>query len=185
MWREEPNRFVAHEVGDLAPGRSIDLACGEGRNAVFLAEKGWRSTGVDFSRVALDKAERLAASRGVTVEWLLEDLRSYAPRERAFDLAVLCYVHLPPTERGALHARAVRSLAPGGTILVVGHDLVNLTEGTGGPLDPDVLLTPDEVVADLTGAEPGLEIVRATRVRRPVEVGPDAIDTLVRARRPD
>ncbi len=68
LWHAEPNRFVVEEVGDLAPGTALDLACGEGRNAVWLAEQGWRATGVDFSAVALAKGRRMAEQRGVTVE---------------------------------------------------------------------------------------------------------------------
>ncbi|HUY30388.1 MAG TPA: class I SAM-dependent methyltransferase [Acidimicrobiales bacterium] len=180
VWRAEPNRFVVEEVHDLAPGRALDLACGEGRNAVWLAQQGWRATGVDFSTVALEKAARLAASRDVEVEWIAADLTSFEPPEAAFDLVLLCYVHLVAAERAALHAGAARALAPGGTILVVGHDLANLTEGVGGPQDPAVLFTPEDVVRDLAG----LEIVRAESVRRPVEGSGDAIDALVRARRP-
>ncbi len=180
VWRAEPNRFVVEEVHDLAPGRALDLACGEGRNAVWLAQQGWSATGVDFSNVALEKAARLAASRDVEVEWIAADLTSFEPPEAAFDLVLLCYVHLVAAERAALHAGAARALAPGGTILVVGHDLANLTEGVGGPQDPAVLFTPEDVVRDFAG----LEIVRAESVRRPVEGSGDAIDALVRARRP-
>ena len=75
----EPNRFLVAEVEGLAPGRALDLACGAGRNAVWLAEQGWTVLGADFSDVALDNARRLAAERGVEVEWIRADLREWAP----------------------------------------------------------------------------------------------------------
>ncbi|HVC24850.1 MAG TPA: class I SAM-dependent methyltransferase [Acidimicrobiales bacterium] len=177
IWRADPNRFLVEEVGGLPVGRALDVACGEGRNAVWLAEQGWNVTGVDFSNVALAKAAKLASSRGVEVEWLPADVRTWDPPRAAFDLVVLCYVHLPALERSTLHARAVRALAPGGSILVVGHDLANLAEGIGGPQDPAVLFTPGDVVEDLAG----LDIVRAESVQRPVDGGHNAIDVLVRA----
>ena len=79
LWTAEPNRLFAAEVGELVRGRALDLACGEGRNAVWLAERGWTVTAVDFSDVAIEKAARLAASRGVHVEWVVADVTGYEP----------------------------------------------------------------------------------------------------------
>jgi SAM-dependent methyltransferase len=183
VWTATPNRFLVAEVASLPAGRALDVACGEGRNAVWLAERGWQVTGVDFSPVALAKAAELAAARGVEVEWVLADLMEWAPPADTFDLVCVMYLQLPAAERTGALRRAMRSLARGGTMLVVGHDLVNLTEGVGGPSSPAVLYTPEDVVGDLRG----LAIERAERVRRPVEVdGAErvAIDALVRARRP-
>ena len=98
VWTAEPNRLFAAEVGGLAPGRALDLACGEGRNAVWLAERGWQVTGVDFSDVALAKAAELAASRGVEVEWVVADVLDYEPEPRAFDLVAVLYLQLPREE---------------------------------------------------------------------------------------
>jgi SAM-dependent methyltransferase len=173
----EPNRFLVAEAEGLAPGRALDLACGAGRNAVWLAEQGWTVLGADFSDVALDNARRLAAERGVEVEWAQADVREWAPPARAFDLVVVLYLHIPAAERGPAHARAAEAVAPGGTLLVVGHHLENLEGGYGGPQDPRVLFTPDEVAADLDG----LEMVKAERVLRPVKGERDAIDAFVRA----
>src|SRR5215217_8837648 len=91
VWTAEPNRFLAAEAADLTPARALDLACGEGRNAVWLAERGWRVTGVDFSQVGLDKGALLAQERGVTVEWLRADLVEHVPPARAFDLVAILY----------------------------------------------------------------------------------------------
>ena len=166
IWTAEPNRFVVEELGDLPAGRALDLGAGEGRNAVWLAERGWRVTAVDFSPVALDKARRLARARGVSVDWALEDLRDYQPEQAAYDLVLAAYLHLLPAGRAAVLGGAVAALARCGTLLVVGHDLANLTEGVGGPQDPAVLYTSKAIVAELDG----LTVRRAGRVRRPVDI---------------
>jgi SAM-dependent methyltransferase len=176
----DPNRFLVAEVDGLAPGRALDLACGAGRNAVWLAEQGWQVTGVDFSDVAIDNARRLAGDRGVAVEWLVADLGEWEPAANAFDLVVVLYLHLPAEERRPIMRRAAAALAGGGTILVVGHHSANIAEGTGGPQDARVLFTAEDIAADLEG----LDVEKAERVLRPVEGERDAVDALVRARRP-
>jgi len=183
QWTTQPNQFVAAELAGLPPGRALDLAAGEGRNTVWLAERGWRVTAVDFSRVGLEKGRKLSAARGIDdaqVHWIVADLRDYEPDHGAFDLVLIAYLQVIPELRASVLARAAAALAPGGTLFVIGHDLTNLAEGAGGPQDPDVLYTPEAVSAEL----PGLRIVRAERVHRTVERedGPaTAIDTLVRA----
>jgi 2-polyprenyl-3-methyl-5-hydroxy-6-metoxy-1,4-benzoquinol methylase len=178
----EPNRFLVAEVGQLPPGRALDVACGAGRNAVWLAERGWAVTGVDFAEVALANARALAGERGVEVEWEQADLRDWQPAEAAFDLVVVLYLQLPAAELSAILARTASAVAPGGTLLVVGHDRENLNGGHGGPKDLAVLFTPAEVARELRG----LEVEKAERVLRPVETEDGeahAIDALVRARR--
>jgi 2-polyprenyl-3-methyl-5-hydroxy-6-metoxy-1,4-benzoquinol methylase len=183
LWTAEPNRRFASEVEDLEPGRALDLACGEGRNAVWLAERGWRTTGVDFSDVALAKAERLAASRGVEVEWVLADVLEHEPERGAFELVAVLYLQLPHEQLAEVLHTSVGALAPGGTLVVLGHDTTNLTHGHGGPRDASVLFTPEDVVPHLER----LFVERAEKVPRtvPLEDGEaTAIDALVRARRP-
>ena len=178
-----PNQFVAAELAGLPPGRALDLAAGAGRNSVWLAERGWRVTAVDFSRVGLDKGRTLGAARGIDdarIEWILADLQDYEPEPGAFDLVLIAYFQVGAELRATVLARAAAALAPGGTLLVVGHDLTNLTEGAGGPRYPEVLYTPEAITTELSG----LRVLRACRVHRAVE--PDgaaatAIDTLVRA----
>jgi len=183
VWTAEPNRFVAEELAGLAAGRALDLGTGEGRNAIWLAERDWQVTAVDFSAIGLAKAAELAAGRGVTgVRWVQADLRGYQPAPAAYDLILLAYLHLLPDEFGALLAAAAAALAPGGTLLVVGHDADNIAHGHGGPQDPRVLHRVQDVVAAL----PGLDIQRAEQARRPVLTGDGertAIDTVVRAQR--
>ncbi|HEY4620152.1 MAG TPA: class I SAM-dependent methyltransferase [Gaiellaceae bacterium] len=180
LWGRDPNRFLVTEVSDLPPGRALDLACGEGRNAIWLAELGWRTTGVDFSQVAIAKARERASQASLDVEFVCADLLDYEPERDAYDLVLLFYLQLPRDELRLVLERAASALAAGGTFLLVGHDLVNITDGVGGPSDPAVLYTPDDIVAEL----PGLEIEKAERVLRDVaDADRPAIDALVRARR--
>jgi SAM-dependent methyltransferase len=182
LWTAEPNRFLVAEITELAPGRALDLACGEGRNAVWLAGRGWRVTGVDFSEVAIEKARRLAGAREVEVEWLVADLLQYRHQPEAFALVILFYLQVPAAQRRQIVRAAAKAIAPGGTFLMVGHDSRNLEGGYGGPKDAAVLYTPEDVVVDLNG----LEIERAEVVERPVETPEGervALDALVRAHR--
>ena len=180
-WGAAPNRWVAAELADLPPGRACDLAAGEGRNALWLASRGWDVTAVDFSGAALGKGRPLAEERSLPVTWVQADVRRYAVEARAYDAVILAYLHLYDAERRAVLRAAAEGLAPGGVLVVVGHDTTNLTEGVGGPKEAAVLFTPDDVVADLTGLD-GLVVERAERVRRTV-ADAEAIDALVRVRR--
>jgi SAM-dependent methyltransferase len=181
VWGAAPNRWVEQEVADLAPGTALDLACGEGRNAIWLSGRGWRVIGVEFSPVALQKAaeaERHAVGES-RVEWVEADATTYRPASPV-DLALICYLQLPQAQRRAAVQSAAESLAPGGTLLVVGHDTRNLTDGTGGPQDAAVLFTGADIEADL--ADTGLTIERSGEVLRPVNgAARPAIDALVRA----
>lgn len=181
LWATKPNRFLVAEVTELPPGRALDLACGEGQNAIWLATLGWNVTGVDYSEVAIAKARARAAQDGVDVDFLCADLVDYEPEPSAYDLVIVLYLHIPSTYRASVHARASAAVAPAGTFLLVGHDLANRTDGVGGPSDPDILYTADQISRELTG----LTIEKATTVLRDVHgEDRDAIDTLVRARRP-
>lgn len=182
-WAETPNRLLVAETEDLVPGRALDLACGMGRNAIWLAEQGWTVTAVDFSPVGIAHARERAAAHEVEVDFVLDDVVGYVPAPGSFDLVLVFFLQLPARELRTVLSRAAEAVAPGGTFLLVGHDLRNLAEGVGGPSSADVLYTPDDVVAAIDGH--GLEVVRAERVRRDVAgESRDAIDCLVRATRP-
>jgi SAM-dependent methyltransferase len=183
IWSAEPNQFVEREVADLPPGRALDLAAGEGRNAIWLARRGWDVGAVEFAPVAIDKGRTLAEAADVEVTWTLADLTD-EPDLAAADLVLHVYLHLPrpAAERVLRHAASL--VAPGGTLLVVAHARRNLTDGYGGPPDPALLPDPEEVAGTLAAA--GLEVEHAGEVIRVVETdeGPrDAIDVLVRAHR--
>ncbi|TVS87774.1 class I SAM-dependent methyltransferase [Mycobacterium helveticum] len=185
LWGIEPNRFVAAELAEASPGRALDVACGEGRNAIWLAGRGWHVVGVDFSVRGLERAAQLASHAGVAdrVDFQRADVVSEALPTGSFDAVIVAYLQLAQGARRAALRNAAAAVAPGGTLLVVGHDTTNLTEGVGGPQDAEVLFSPDDVVADLTGLT-GFVVQKAERVRRPVpDAERDAVDSLVRLRR--
>ena len=184
VWTATPNRFLVAETEGLAPGRALDVACGEGRNSVWLAERGWAVTGVDFSDVALGKARRLAADRGVEVEWVVADVVEHRLEADAYDLVALLYLQVPAADRRAVVRPAAAAVRPGGTFLLVAHDRSNIEHGHGGPQDPRVLYAAEDVAGDLEGT--GLRIERSDVVERPVETPEGervALDLLVRASR--
>lgn len=186
IWTVDANRFLKAEAAGLSPGNALDLAAGEGRNAVWLAEQGWTVSAVDFSDVAIAKGRQLAAARKVAdrIDFGVADLRDYQPGVRCFDLVVLMYLQIPQAEFVPVLVRAAEAVAPGGTFLLVAHDTANLEHGYGGPQHPDALYTAEQVVAALGTA---LEIEKAGPVERQVETDTGvkvAIDCLVRARRP-
>jgi SAM-dependent methyltransferase len=184
VWTSTPNQFLAAEAVGLPAGRAVDLACGEGRNSIWLAEQGWTVTGVDFSPVGLAKAERFADLRGVRVTWVESAVEDWTPPPGGFDLVAMCYLQLPQPARSAALAVAASAVAPGGSLLVVAHDHDNLVRGYGGPPNPAVLYQVSEVTA--AAADGGLTVERAEQAVRMVDTedGPrGAVDTVVRATR--
>ena len=184
VWTSTPNKFLVAEAAGLSPGRAVDLACGEGRNSVWLAEQGWEVTGIDFSPVGLGKAKRLADLSGVQVTWVESAVENWAPPPDGFDLVAMLYLQLPQPVRSAVLAIAASAVVPGGTLLVIAHDADNLTRGYGGPPNPDVLYRVSDVTEAAINA--GLTVERAEQAIRVVDTddGPrEAIDTVVRAKR--
>lgn len=185
LWGIEPNRFVAAELAEASPGRALDVGCGEGRNAIWLAGRGWHVVGVDFSERGLARAAQLASRAGVAdrVDFQRADVVNEALPAGSFDAVIVAYLQLAEGPRRAALRNAAAAVAPGGTLLVVAHDTTNLTEGVGGPQDAEVLFSPDDVVADLAGLTEFV-VQKAERVRRPVPGAErDAVDALVRLRR--
>jgi SAM-dependent methyltransferase len=175
VWSATPNQFVAAELAGLRPGRALDVACGEGRNALWLADRGWQVSAVDFSGVALEKGRTLQSrhphGQDLRIEWVQADVVDHDPGRSVYDLVVLAYLQLTADERRTAVRRAFLALRPGGTFFLVAHDSTNLTEGTGGPTDPSVLFTAEEVLADLDGER--FEVERAERVARRVPTDAD------------
>lgn len=183
VWSAGPNQFVAAEVATLRPGRALDVAAGEGRNAIWLAQQGWSVTAVDFSPVGIDKGRRIAEHHGVDVEWVVADVVDYRPPER-YDLVLIVYLHLESAAASEVYETACGALAPGGTLLVVGHHVDNIEHGYGGPQDATVLHD-HQAIGRFVGRLDGIEVERAVRVTRDVETddGPrTALDSLVRVR---
>ena len=185
VWGARPNVWVEQEIAGLTPGHALDLACGEGRNSIWLAAHGWQVTGVDFSAAALAKADTLARGHHppVTVDWQRADVTTFRS-STPVDLALLAYVQLPAAGRLKAIMSAWNCLAPGGILLIVAHHTDNLTDGVGGPQDPAVLYSDRDVVADLGAIDCSARVERNERVARAV-AGNDrpALDTVVRARK--
>jgi SAM-dependent methyltransferase len=167
VWSMAPNQFVEAELSSLPPGRALDLAAGEGRNALWLARTGWQVTAVDFAQAGLDKGRALGGE-ALDVEWVCADATTWSS-PASYDLALIAYLQLAPVERRRAVRNAYAALRVGGTFLLVAHDATNLTDGTGGPQDPAVLMTAEDVLTDLGGES--FEVQRAGRVARVVGDG--------------
>ena len=154
----EPNAWLAAQVGRL-PGltRALVPASGEGRDAVWLAERGLTVTAVDLSAEGIAKSRRLAGARGVEVTTVLADLRTWEWPLASEDVVVLSFVHAGPVFRAELHQRALAALRPGGLVVVEGFHICQLvyreTHGSGGPGRADMLFTADLLRDDFGGAE--------------------------------
>ena len=138
-------------LGELLPGRALDMGCGTGRNAVLMAQRGWRVTAVDFSQMALESGRRKATEANAAVEFVLSDAAGYVP-EGAFDLITSFYIQLPPEVRAALLATLCDALAPGGKLLFVSHDRSTPPPGWS-KTDKLTLTTVETVVSELHGVE--------------------------------
>jgi len=182
IWSAEANTFVVERLGALSPGRALDVGCGEGRNACWLAEEGWDVLGVDYSAVAIDKARRIAAHRELEIDLRVGDVTDPAVVAGPFDLVLVAYLHLADEAMTSLLTHLAGLVAPGGTLFVLGHHVDNFDHGHGGPQERGVLHHPDRIA----GALGSLDVVEAGAVTRTVgtDDGPrTAIDSLVIARR--
>lgn len=179
VWSLTPNAWIAETVDalDLQPGTAIDLACGEGRNALWLAQRGWQVTAVDFSAVALETGRARAEQLGVEVDWERADVTDWVS-PTLVDLVVIAYLQLEAGDLADVIAAAAGSLEPGGRLVLIGHDVDNLERGVGGPQNPAVLHS----VAALRAAAGDLAIERCEQVLRPVG-DRQAVDAVLVARR--
>jgi SAM-dependent methyltransferase len=177
QWSAEPNALIAELLVGLPPGDAVDLAAGEGRHALWLSGLGWGVTAVDFSDVGLVRGRAQPGADRVT--WVTADVTTWWARPASLDLVLVAYLHLPEAETTALLTRAVGWLRPGGRLLVLGHDVENITAGVGGPQEPAILHSVDRLapVAAL------LDVERLEQVRRQTPAG-TALDTLLWGRRP-
>ncbi len=155
---KEPNDFLVEVAGRIPAGRVLCLGEGEGRNAVFLAARGFDVTGVDGSPVGLAKAEALARERGVRIATVCADLGAYVVEPGAWSGIVCLWVHLWPELRARVHRACVAGLAPGGAFVLEAYTPRQLELGTGGPKEPERLMTLAALRDDLAGLD--LEIAR-------------------------
>lgn len=164
---ESANAFVAATASHIPAGPVLCLAEGEGRNAVHLALLGHHVTAVDQSDAGLDKARRLAATRGVEIETVAADLANYRITPNTWAGIVAIFTHLPSALRRQVHADAVLGLRPGGVFILEAYTPAQLAFGTGGPKSPELLMT----LAGLREELAGLEFLVAQELERDVTEG--------------
>ncbi len=187
VWSSGPNRLFASLTEKLEPGRALDAGCGEGRNAIWLAERGWEVEAVDFSSVAIEKARQIARRRNARVDFRVGDMRFAALRKGGYDLVAMLYLHTSPKERRTWLPRVASAVAGSGLFIYIGHDPSNIDKGVGGPQDGSLLSGCGEVSEYLDG----FDILQAEVHRRKVGAesghgGTDsgmALDALIVARR--
>lgn len=153
LYGTEPNSFLAEQYSILR-GPVLSLSEGEGRNAVFLASHGLEVVCVDISAVALEKAKKLAKSRGVGIATMVCDLETFEPEEDHFRSVVSISAHLPSKVRNRLYPLVERSLRPAGTIILEAYSENQLSRDTGGPKDLDMLMTVDKLRREFPNCEP-------------------------------
>jgi SAM-dependent methyltransferase len=163
IWSGNPNVALVSEISDLPPGRALDLGCGEGADAVWLASNGWQVTAVDISGVALARAAEHAAEAGVTVDWQKHDLQESFPAGE-WDLVSAQFLHFwGEFDREKILRRAAAAVAPGGVLLIEGH----MDHGPFNHGEHEVHFpSPDEVIAALDLGDEWEVLVRATHPRR-------------------
>ncbi|SDR82587.1 Thiopurine S-methyltransferase (TPMT) [Paraoerskovia marina] len=185
VWSGRPNPRLVEHAGDLAPGRALDVGCGEGADVLWLAERGWQVTGVDLSQVALDRAAGHVAQAGPDVAaratWERVDLLEWSPSE-TYDLVNVQFMHLPTPTLRSVHRRLAAAVRPGGTLLIVGHHPSDREVGFERPRIAEMLFMP-AAVAESLGT--GWEIMTAAAAPREA-TNPDGEvvtihDTVVRA----
>lgn len=153
VYGTEPNGFLRENVFQIRSGPILSLCEGEGRNAVFLAERGFEVTGVDGSEVGLQKAQELARQRHVQLTTVVADLAEYTPPADTFGAAIAIFAHVPSTIRKRIFQLTVAALKPNGVFLIEAYTPKQLTMGTGGPKELDRLVTLDDLQTDLIGCK--------------------------------
>lgn len=172
IWSGNPNPQLVAETSALAPGTALDVGCGEGADTVWLAGRGWQVTGVDISSVALERAARHVSDQGLAGQVTLEhhDLLSWTPPAASFDLVSAQFMHLPRPDREPLFARLSDAVAPGGTLLIVGHSPSDMGSGAHRLHAAEMFFTAGEV-ADSLAAEAWKIVTTTSRPRPAVDPG--------------
>ena len=190
VWSGRPNPHLVAEAAELPPGAALDVGCGEGADAVWLAERGWQVTAADISTTALQRgaaqAEALDADVARRILWQHADLTRWAPRENHFDLVSAQYMHLPPDLRKPLFAGLATAVGPGGTLLIVGHHPSDLQTTMPRPPLPELFYSAEEL-ADSLDADHWEVLVAEARPRSASDPTGQEVtihDAVLRARRP-
>ncbi len=187
VWSGRANPQLVAEAADLTPGRAMDVGCGEGADAIWLARRGWQVTAVDFARTGLTRAEQHARRAGPEIAeritWVRADVRDGLPGGR-YDLVSAQYFHLPPEPRADLFGRLAEAVAPDGTLLFVAHHPFDL-ETVGRRFPADMFVTAEDLAGTL---DPGTWEVLVAEARARTVTVPDRgeltiHDAVLRARR--
>ncbi|MGH3301466.1 MAG: class I SAM-dependent methyltransferase [Streptosporangiaceae bacterium] len=151
LWSGNPNPYLVSETAGLTPGTALEAGAGEGGDAIWLADRGWRVVAIDHSVVALQRATAHAHDRGPAIadriEWRHADVTSWQPGADRFDLVSVHYLHLPPAARAAAFGGLAAAVAPGGTLLIVGHHPSDLQTTMPRPPMPELFYTGDDIAA--------------------------------------
>jgi SAM-dependent methyltransferase len=170
VWSGKPNPQLVAEVAALTAGRALDAGCGEGADAVWLAQNGWRVTALDISATALARAAEHAAAAGADIaqriDWVRKDLTVEPLDDDGYDLVSAQFMHVPSDIRKDLYARLAAAVAPGGTLLIVGHHPMDLRVSAHRMHVPDMMFTAEQLVdeIDLSGWEIAAAQTRPRRV---------------------
>lgn len=154
----EPNEFLKEQIAQLLPGRILFPGEGEGRNAVYAAKLGWEVHAFDWSEEAKNKAIKLAERFGVSIDYKVDDFEQIDLPASAYDAVTLVFVHFPANKRRLFHRRLLQSLKPGGMVILEGFSKEHIrwnsqNERVGGPKDPTMLFSIDELQGDFAGLE--------------------------------
>jgi SAM-dependent methyltransferase len=149
VWSSNPNPQLVAEIANLEPGRALDVGCGEGADAIWLAQRGWDVVATDISSVALERGSQHARDSdpvaSAHIEWRQANLLVRPPEPNSFDLVSAQFMHLPPEPRTRLFTALAAAVRTGGTLLIVGHHSSDLTTGVPRPPMPDLFYSADEV----------------------------------------
>jgi SAM-dependent methyltransferase len=189
LWSGQPNPNLVAETAGLGPGTALDVGCGEGADAIWLAGRGWQVTAVDVSAVALQRAAAHASERGNMtarrIEWIHADIMVWEPGGSRFDLVSTQYMHLPAAERDAVFQRLAATVAPGGALLIVAHHPSDLHTTVPRPQEPSLFYTAEQAAGSLAPGD--WDIITAEARPRPAHDPEDrevtVHDTVLRARK--
>ena len=179
VWSGNPNPQLVAEVAERPPGRALDVGCGEGADAIWLARRGWSVVAADISGVALERAAQHARdtdqSAAARIEWRRVDLLVHPPEASSFDLVSAQFMQLPPELRTALFTSLAAATRNGGMLLVVGHHPSDLDTGVRRPPMPEVFYAPEEIAGLLDGSW----TVRACEARPRSATTPDGAEVTI------